>query len=166
MKSHFKNWQMNFNSVTILFTTKSILMKKFITLLIMSVAVIGCSKQNDATQHISRTAEAVLFNKEAGGETIVLENATAVIDVFEDNRMTVHIKNQNGKEEYRFTLNDVSFESGKVDIDGTYDFKNMYDIDFIRSLNTSEEYFRYFPDFKGHTLILCSKYGIRSVNLD
>ena len=116
----------------------------------MSVAVIGCSKQNDATQHISRTAEAVLFNKEAGGETIVLENATAVIDVFEDNRMTVHIKNQNGKEEYRFTLNDVSFESGKVDIDGTYDFKNMYDIDFIRSLNTSEEYFRYF-----HRLIFC-----------
>lgn len=117
-------------------------MKKFITLLILSVAVLGCSKQNDAIQHISRTAEAVLFNKEAGGETIVLENATAVIDVFEDNRMTVHIKNQNGKEEYRFTLNDVSFESGKVDIDGTYDFKNMYDIDFIRSLNTSEEYFR------------------------
>ena len=42
-------------------------------------------------------------------------------------------------------------------------FKNMYDIDYIRSLNTSEEYFRYFPNYKGHTLILCSKYGIRSV---
>lgn len=114
-------------------------------------------------QHISRTAEAVLFNKEAGGETIVLEDATVVIDVFDNDRMIVHIKNQNGKEEYRFTLNDVLFDSGVVDIDGTFDYKNMYDIDYIRSLNTSEEYFRYFPNYKGHTLILCSKYGIRSV---
>ena len=141
-------------------------MKKFITLLILSVAVLGCSKQNDATQHISRTAEVVLFNKEAGGETFFLENATAVIDVFEGNRMTVHIKNQNGKEEYRFTLNDVTFDVGKVDLDGTYNPKDMYDIDFIGSMNTSEEYFRYFPNYKGHSLILCSKYGIRSVNLD
>ena len=114
-------------------------------------------------QHISRTAEAVLFNKEAGGETIVLEDATVVIDVFDNDRMIVHIKNQNGKEEYRFTLNDVLFDSGVVDIDGTFDYKNMYYIDYIRSLNTSEEYFRYFPNYKGHTLILCSKYGIRSV---
>ena len=130
-------------------------MKKFITILILSIATIGCSKQdNDAIQHISRTAEAVLFNKEAGGETIILENATAVIDVFDDNRMTVHIKNQNGKEEYRFTLNDVSFEAGgKVDLDGTFDVTKMYDIDFIRSLSTSEEYFRYFPNYKGHTLL-------------
>ncbi len=138
-------------------------MKKFITILILFIASIGCSKQNDATQHISRTAEAVLFNKEAGGETIILENATAIIDVFDDNRMIVHIKNQNSKEEYRFTLNDVTFEVGKVDLDGTYDPKKTYDIDFIRSMNTSEEYFRYFPDYNGHTLILCSKYGIRSV---
>lgn len=68
-------------------------MKKFITILILCTAFIGCSKQdNDAIQHISRTAEALLFNKEAGGETIILENATAVIDVFADNRMIVHIK--------------------------------------------------------------------------
>lgn len=139
-------------------------MKKFITILILCVAFIGCSKQdNDAIQHISRTAEAVLFNKEAGGETIKLENATAVIDVFADNRMIVHIKNQSGKEEYRFSLNDVTFEVGKVDLDETYDPKKMYDIDFVRSMNTGEDYFRYFPDYKGHTLILCSKYGLRSI---
>lgn len=137
-------------------------MKKLILFLALSIFV-GCSKNNDALQHISRTAEAVLFNKEAGGETIILENATAIIDVFGDDKMTVRIKNQNNKEEYRFTLNDVSFESGKVDLEGNFDLKNMYDIDFIRSLNTSEEYFRYFPNYKGHTLILCSKYGIRSI---
>lgn len=139
-------------------------MKKRITILILCIAFIGCSKQdNDAIQHISRTAEAVLFNKEAGGETIILENATAVIDVFVDNRMIVHIKNQSDKEEHHFTLNDVTFEVGKIDLDETYDPKKMYDIDFVRSMNTSEEYFRYFPDYKGHTLIICSKYGIRSV---
>lgn len=139
-------------------------MKKFLLFLALIIIAVGCSKNEDtAIQHISRTAEAVLFNKEAGGETIVLEDATVVIDVFDNDRMIVHIKSQNGKEEYRFTLNDVLFDSGVVDIDGTYDFKNMYDIDYIRSLNTSEEYFRYFPNYKGHTLILCSKYGIRSV---
>lgn len=139
-------------------------MKKFLLFLALIIIALGCSKNEDkAMQHISRTAEAVLFNKEAGGETIVLEDATVVIDVFDNDRMIVHIKSQNGKEEYRFTLNDVLFDSGVVDIDGTFDIKNMYDIDYIRSLNTSEEYFRYFPNYKGHTLILCSKYGIRSV---
>lgn len=138
-------------------------MKKFFLLLALVVITIGCSNQNDVLQHISRTAEEVLFNKDAGGETLVLKNATVVIDVLDDDSMIVHIRNLNGSEVYRFKLNDVTFESGKVDLTGNLNINNMYDIDFIRSIHTSEEYFRYFPNYNGHTVIICSQYGIRSV---
>lgn len=138
-------------------------MKKFFLLLALVVITIGCSNQNDVLQHISRTAEEVLFNKDAGGETLVLKNATVVIDVLDNDSMIVHIRNLNGSEVYRFKLNDVTFESGKVDLTGNLNINNMYDIDFIRSMHTSEEYFRYFPNYNGHTVILCSQYGIRSV---
>lgn len=138
-------------------------MKKFFLLLALVVITIGCSNQNDVLQHISRTAEEVLFNKDAGGETLVLKNATVVIDVLDDDSMIVHIRNLNGSEVYRFKLNDVTFESGKVDLTGNLNINNMYDIDFIRSIHTSEEYFRYFPNYNGHTVILCSQYGIRSI---
>ena len=138
-------------------------MKKFFLLLALVVITIGCSNQNDVLQHISRTAEEVLFNKDAGGETLVLKNATVVIDVLDDDSMIVHIRNLNGSEVYRFKLNDVTFESGKVDLTGNLNINNMYDIDFIRSMHTSEEYFRYFPNYNGHTVILCSQYGIRSI---
>lgn len=138
-------------------------MKKFFLLLALVVITIGCSNQNDVLQHISRTAEEVLFNRDAGGETLVLKNATVVIDVLDDDSMIVHIRNLNGSEVYRFKLNDVTFESGKVDLTGNLNINNMYDIDFIRSMHTSEEYFRYFPNYNGHTVILCSQYGIRSI---
>lgn len=138
-------------------------MKKFFLLLALVVITIGCSNQNDVLQHISRTAEEVLFNKDAGGETLVLKNATVVIDVLDDDSMIVHIRNLNGSEVYRFKLNDVTFESGKVDLTGNLNINNMYDIDYIRSIHTSEEYFRYFPNYNGHTVIICSQYGIRSV---
>ena len=138
-------------------------MKKFFLLLALVVITIGCSNQNDVLQHISRTAEKVLFNKDAGGETLVLKNATVVIDVLDDDSMIVHIRNLNGSEVYRFKLNDVTFESGKVDLTGNLNINNMYDIDFIRSIHTSEEYFRYFPNYNGHTVIICSQYDIRSV---
>lgn len=138
-------------------------MKKFFLLLALVVITIGCSNQNDVLQHISRTAEEVLFNKDAGGETLVLKNATVVIDVLDNDSMIVHIRNLNGSEVYRFKLNDVTFESGKVDLTGNLNINNMYDIDFIRSMHTSEEYFRYFPNYNGHTVILCSQYGIRSI---
>ena len=138
-------------------------MKKFFLLLALVVITIGCSNQNDVLQHISRTAEEVLFNKDAGGETLVLKNATVVIDVLDDDSMIVHIRNLNSSEVYRFKLNDVTFESGKVDLTGNLNINNMYDIDFIRSIHTSEEYFRYFPNYNGHTVIICSQYGIRSV---
>ena len=139
-------------------------MKKFFLLLALVVITIGCSNhQNDVLQHISRTAEEVLFNKDAGGETLVLKNATVVIDVLDDDSMIVHIRNLNGSEVYRFKLNDVTFESGKVDLTGNLNINNMYDLDFIRSIHTSEEYFRYFPNYNGHTVIICSQYGIRSV---
>lgn len=138
-------------------------MKKFFLLLALVVITIGCSNQNDVLQHISRTAEEVLFNKDAGGETLVLKNATVVIDVLDDDSMIVHIKNLNGSEVYRFKLNDVTFESGKVDLTGNLNINNMYDIDFIRSIHTSEEYFRYFPNYNGRTVIICSQYGIRSI---
>lgn len=138
-------------------------MKKFFLLLALVVITIGCSNQNVVLQHISRTAEEVLFNKDAGGETLVLKNATVVIDVLDDDSMIVHIRNLNGSEVYRFKLNDVTFESGKVDLTGNLNINNMYDIDFIRSIHTSEEYFRYFPNYNGHTVIICSQYGIRSV---
>ena len=138
-------------------------MKKFFLLLALVVITIGCSNQNDVLQHISRTAEEVLFNKDAGGETLVLKNATVVIDVLDNDSMIVHIRNLNGSEVYRFKLNDVTFESGKVDLTGNLNINNMYDIDFIRSIHTSEEYFRYFPNYNGHTVIICSQYGIRSV---
>lgn len=138
-------------------------MKKFFLLLALVVITIGCSNQNDVLQHISRTAEEVLFNKDAGGETLVLKNATVVIDVLDDDSMIVHIRNLNGSEVYRFKLNDVTFESGKVDLTGNLNINNMYDIDFICSIHTSEEYFRYFPNYNGHTVIICSQYGIRSV---
>lgn len=138
-------------------------MKKFFLLLALVVITIGCSNQNDLLQHISRTAEEVLFNKDAGGETLVLKNATVVIDVLDNDSMIVHIRNLNGSEVYRFKLNDVTFESGKVDLTGNLNINNMYDIDFIRSIHTSEEYFRYFPNYNGHTVIICSQYGIRSV---
>lgn len=138
-------------------------MKKFFLLLALVVITIGCSNQNDVLQHISRTAEEVLFNKDDGGETLVLKNATVVIDVLDDDSMIVHIRNLNGSEVYRFKLNDVTFESGKVDLTGNLNINNMYDIDFIRSIHTSEEYFRYFPNYNGHTVIICSQYGIRSV---
>lgn len=138
-------------------------MKKFFLLLALVVITIGCSNQNDVLQHISRTAEEVLFNKDAGGETLVLKNATVVIDVLDDDSMIVHIRNLNGSEVYRFKLNDLTFESGKVDLTGNLNINNMYDIDFIRSIHTSEEYFRYFPNYNGHTVIICSQYGIRSV---
>lgn len=138
-------------------------MKKFFLLLALVVITIGCSNQNDVLQHISRTAEEVLFNKDAGGETLVLKNATVVIDVLDDDSMIVHIRNLNGSEVYCFKLNDVTFESGKVDLTGNLNINNMYDIDFIRSIHTSEEYFRYFPNYNGHTVIICSQYGIRSV---
>ena len=138
-------------------------MKKFFLLLALVVITIGCSNQNDVLQHISRTAEEVLFNKDAGGETLVLKNATVVIDVLDDDSMIVHIRNLNGSEVYRFKLNDVTFESGKVDLTGNLNINNMYDIDFIRSIHTSEEYFRYFPNYNGHIVIICSQYGIRSV---
>lgn len=138
-------------------------MKKFFLLLALVVITIGCSNQNDVLQHISRTAEEVLFNKDAGGETLVLKNATVVIDVLDDDSMIVHIRNLNGSEVYRFKLNDVTFESGKVDLTGNLNINNMYDIDFIRSIHTSEEYFRYFPNYNGHTVIICSQYGIRSI---
>ena len=138
-------------------------MKKFFLLLALVVITIGCSNQNDVLQHISRTDEEVLFNKDAGGETLVLKNATVVIDVLDDDSMIVHIRNLNGSEVYRFKLNDVTFESGKVDLTGNLNINNMYDIDFIRSIHTSEEYFRYFPNYNGHTVIICSQYGIRSV---
>lgn len=138
-------------------------MKKFFLLLALVVITIGCSNQNDVLQHISRTAEEVLFNKDAGGETLVLKNATVVIDVLDDDSMIVHIRNLNGSEVYRFKLNDVTFESGKVDLTGNLNINNMYDIDFIRSIHTREEYFRYFPNYNGHTVIICSQYGIRSV---
>lgn len=128
-------------------------MKKFFLLLALVVITIGCSNQNDVLQHISRTAEEVLFNKDAGGETLVLKNATVVIDVLDDDSMIVHIRNLNGSEVYRFKLNDVTFESGKVDLTGNLNINNMYDIDFIRSMHTSEEYFRYFPNYNGHTVI-------------
>lgn len=138
-------------------------MKKFFLLLALVVITIGCSNQNDVLQHISRTTEEVLFNRDAGGETLVLKNATVVIDVLDDDSMIVHIRNLNGSEVYRFKLNDVTFESGKVDLTGNLNINNMYDIDFIRSMHTSEEYFRYFPNYNGHTVILCSQYGIRSI---
>lgn len=138
-------------------------MKKFFLLLALLVITIGCSNQNDVLQHISRTAEEVLFNKDAGGETLVLKNATVVIDVLDDDSMIVHIRNLNGSEVYRFKLNDVTFESGKVDLTGNLNINDMYDIDFIRSIHTSEEYFRYFPNYNGHTVIICSQYGIRSI---
>lgn len=138
-------------------------MKKFFLLLALVVITIGCSNQNDVLQHISRTAEEVLFNKDAGGETLVLKNATVVIDVLDNDSMIVHIRNLNGSEVYSFKLNDVTFESGKVDLTGNLNINNMYDIDFIRSIHTSEEYFRYFPNYNGHTVIICSQYGIRSV---
>lgn len=138
-------------------------MKKFFLLLALVVITIGCSNQNDVLQHISRTAEEVLFNKDAGGETLVLKNATVVIDVLDDDSMIVHIRNLNGSEVYRFKLNDVTFESGKVDLTGNLNINNMYDIDFIRSIHTGEEYFRYFPNYNGHTVIICSQYGIRSI---
>lgn len=138
-------------------------MKKFFLLLTVAFITIGCSNQNDVLQQISRTAEEVLFNKDAGGETLVLKNATVVIDVLDDDNMILHIRNQKGSEEYRFKLNDVIFESGKVDLTGNLNFNNMYDIDFIRSIHTGEEYFRYFPNYNGHTVIICSQYGIRSV---
>lgn len=138
-------------------------MKKFFLLLALVVITFGCSNQNDVLQHISRTAEEVLFNRDAGGETLVLKNATVVIDVLDDDSMIVHIRNLNGSEVYRFKLNDVTFESGKVDLTGNLNINNMYDIDFIRSMHTSEEYFRYFPNYNGHTVILCSQYGIRSI---
>lgn len=138
-------------------------MKKFFLLLALVVITIGCSNQNDVLQHISRTAEEVLFNKDAGGETLVLKNATVVIDVLDNDSMIVHIRNLNGSEVYRFKLNDVTFESGKVDLTGNLNINNMYDIDFIRSIHSSEEYFRYFPNYNGHTVIICSQYGIRSV---
>ena len=77
--------------------------------------------------------------------------------------MIVHIRNLNGSEVYRFKLNDVTFESGKVDLTGNLNINNMYDIDFIRSIHTSEEYCRYFPNYNGHTVIICSQYDIRSV---
>lgn len=138
-------------------------MKKFFLLLALVVITIGCSNQNDVLQHISRTAEEVLFNKDAGGETLVLKNATVVIDVLDNDSIIVHIRNLNGSEVYSFKLNDVTFESGKVDLTGNLNINNMYDIDFIRSIHTSEEYFRYFPNYNGHTVIICSQYGIRSV---
>ena len=138
-------------------------MKKFFLLLALVVITIGCSNQNVVLQHISRTAEEVLFNTDAGGETLVLKNATVIIDVLDDDSMIVHIRNLNGSEVYRFKLNDVTFESGKVDLTGNLNINNMYDIDFIRSIHTSEEYFRYFPNYNGHTVIICSQYGIRSV---
>lgn len=142
-------------------------MKKFITLLILSIATIGCSKQdpetgkNDEAQHITRSAEWVIFNTEPGGEACGGKNGTVIIDVFDNNRMTLRILDDEAKECYKFSLNNVYFDSGTITVNS-----KRYRIEYVASLSTEEEYFRYCPDIEGHSAIYCSKYGIKSIKLN